>query len=86
MYAEKLPPHDADAEEAVIGSLLIDGEVINRIAPLVRVDDFYRDYAVSKPLLNLRNAVQTALLVVYAAYHNTRSVGCHYRDDSHDGR
>ena len=51
-----------------------------------QVDDFYRDYAVSKPLLNLRNAVQTALLVVYAAYHNTRSVGCHYRDDSHDGR
>ena len=43
MYAEKLPPHDADAEEAVIGSLLIDGEVINRIAPLVRVDDFYRE-------------------------------------------
>ena len=43
MYAEKLPPHDADAEEAVIGSLLIDGEVINRIAPLVKVDDFYRE-------------------------------------------
>ena len=43
MYAEKLPPHDADAEEAVIGSLLIDGEVINRIAPLVREDDFYRE-------------------------------------------
>ncbi len=42
MYAEKLPPHDADAEEAVIGSLLIDGEVINRIAPLVTVNDFYR--------------------------------------------
>jgi L-aspartate oxidase len=51
-----------------------------------QVDDFYRGYAVSKPLLNLRNAVQTALLVVYAAHHNTRSVGCHYRDDSHDGR
>ncbi len=43
MYAEKLPPHDAEAEEAVIGSLLIDGEVINRIAPLVTVNDFYRE-------------------------------------------
>jgi L-aspartate oxidase len=50
-----------------------------------QVDDFYRGYAVSKALLNLRNAVQTALLVVYAAYHNTRSIGCHYRDDRHDG-
>ena len=51
----------------------------------MQVDDFYRDYAVSKPLLNLRNAVQTALLVVYAAYHNTTSVGCHYRNDSREG-
>ena len=50
-----------------------------------QVDDFYRGYAVSKALLNLRNAVQTALLVVYAAYYNTRSIGCHYRDDRHDG-
>lgn len=43
MYAEKLPPHDPDAEEAVVGSLLIDGEVINRIAPLVKPEDFYRE-------------------------------------------
>ncbi len=43
MYAEKLPPHDIEAEEAVIGSLLIDGEVISRIATLTSVDDFYRE-------------------------------------------
>ncbi len=43
MYAEQLPPHDIDAEEAVIGSLLIDGESINRIATLVGSGDFYRD-------------------------------------------
>jgi replicative DNA helicase len=43
MYAEKLPPHDPDAEEAVVGSLLIDGEAINRIAPLVKAEDFYRE-------------------------------------------
>lgn len=49
-----------------------------------QVDEFYRGYAVSKPLLNLRNAVRTALLVVYAACHNTRSIGCHYRRDDHD--
>ena len=29
--AEKLPPHDIDAEEAVIGSLLIDGTAIRQI-------------------------------------------------------
>jgi replicative DNA helicase len=43
MYAEKLPPHDPDAEEAVVGSLLIDGEAINRVAPLVKPEDFYRE-------------------------------------------
>ena len=43
MYAEKLPPHDSDAEEAVVGSLLIDGEAINRVAALVKPDDFYRE-------------------------------------------
>ncbi len=43
MYAEKLPPHDPNAEEAVVGSLLIDGEAINRVAPLVKPEDFYRE-------------------------------------------
>ena len=43
VYAEKLPPHDPDAEEAVVGSLLIDGSAIDRIASLVRADDFYRE-------------------------------------------
>ena len=35
MYLEQLPPHDTDAEEAVIGSLLIDGEAIARVATLL---------------------------------------------------
>jgi len=43
MYAEKLPPHDPEAEEAVVGSLLIDGDSMNRVAPLLKTDDFYRD-------------------------------------------
>ncbi len=41
MCAEKLPPHDIDAEEAVIGSLLIDGSAIYKIATLVQQNDFY---------------------------------------------
>ena len=32
MVAEKLPPHDIEAEEAVIGSLLIDSDAIFKIA------------------------------------------------------
>ncbi len=43
MYAEKLLPHDLEAEAAVIGSLLIDGECFSRVSSLLRADDFYRE-------------------------------------------
>jgi len=39
----KLPPHDLDAEEAVLGSLLIDPEAIFKIAALLKPEDFYRE-------------------------------------------
>jgi len=41
VYGEKLPPHDTDAEEAVIGSLLIDGTAIYKIATFLQNADFY---------------------------------------------
>ncbi|MFC2070458.1 replicative DNA helicase [Chloroflexota bacterium] len=41
---EKLPPHDVDAEEAVIGSLLIDGAAIYKITALLpEADSFYHE-------------------------------------------
>jgi len=43
MYGEKLPPHDLDAEEAVIGSLLIDGTAIYKIATFLQPADFYHE-------------------------------------------
>jgi len=39
MYGDKLPPHDTGAEEAVIGSLLIDGTAIYKIAALLEQPD-----------------------------------------------
>jgi len=41
--AEKLPPHDTDAEEAVIASLLVDPEAIYKVAPRLRPEDFFRE-------------------------------------------
>ena len=41
MNGERLPPHDIDAEEAVIGSLLIDGTAIYQIATLLQPSNFY---------------------------------------------
>jgi len=43
VYSEKLPPHDIDAEEAVIGSLLIDGTTIYKIAGFLQQPDFYHE-------------------------------------------
>lgn len=40
---EQLLPHDIDAEEAVLGSLLVDGESIFKIATFLRAEDFYRE-------------------------------------------
>ena len=41
MYVHRLPPHDINAEEAVIGSVLIDGDAIHKITSLLRPVDFY---------------------------------------------
>jgi len=38
---EKLPPHDIDAEESVIGSLLIDGTAIYKIITLLPEQDYF---------------------------------------------
>ena len=43
VYAEKLLPHDTEAEEAVLGSILIDGECLTRLVPLLKQGDFYRE-------------------------------------------
>ncbi|KKK63485.1 hypothetical protein LCGC14_2993810, partial [marine sediment metagenome] len=41
--AEKLPPHDIEAEEAVIASLLVDSEAIYKIASILKPEDFFRE-------------------------------------------
>ena len=43
MYAEKLLPHDLEAEEAVVGSVLIDGDCFSRVSPYIKAADFYRE-------------------------------------------
>ena len=43
MYAEKLLPHDIEAEEAVVGALLINSDSFLRVSHLIKPDDFYRE-------------------------------------------
>lgn len=42
MSIERLPPQNVEAEQSVLGSLLIDRDAIIRIAPFLRPEDFYR--------------------------------------------
>ena len=39
----RLPPHSVEAEQSVIGSLLISHSAFDRIADVLSDDDFYRD-------------------------------------------
>ena len=41
--AERLPPHDIEAEEAVIASLLVDPEAVYKVAPVLKPEDFFRE-------------------------------------------
>ena len=40
---EQLPPHDIDAEESVVASLMVDEEAIHKVVPILRPSDFYRE-------------------------------------------
>ena len=38
---DRLPPHNIEAEQSVVGSLLIDRDAIIRVASMLKADDFY---------------------------------------------
>ena len=40
---ERLPPQNIEAEQAVLGSMLIDPETIERVAQFLQPEDFYRE-------------------------------------------
>ena len=43
LLALKVPPHSIEAEQSVLGALLLDNSAFDKIADLVSADDFYRD-------------------------------------------
>jgi replicative DNA helicase len=54
---DRLPPHNIEAEQSVLGSLLIDRDAIIRVASYVRPDDFYfsANSTVYRAILDLYN-------------------------------
>jgi len=43
LLARKVPPHSVEAEQSLLGGLLLDNQAFDKIADLVTADDFYRD-------------------------------------------
>lgn len=43
LLALKVPPHSIEAEQCLLGALLLDNSAFDKIADLVSADDFYRD-------------------------------------------
>jgi replicative DNA helicase len=43
LLALKVPPHSVEAEQSLLGGLLLDNQAFDRIADLVGAEDFYRD-------------------------------------------
>src|SRR5258706_5751441 len=41
--ALKLPPHSVEAEQSILGGLLLDNEAADRIGDVISEDDFYSD-------------------------------------------
>ena len=57
MELGKVPPHDIEAEQAVIGSMLTDKDAVIAAAEILKEDAFYRDdnKAIYEAILNLYN-------------------------------
>src|SRR3954467_8448180 len=43
LVALKVPPHSVEAEQSMLGALLLDNQAFDRVADLVVAEDFYRD-------------------------------------------
>jgi L-aspartate oxidase len=46
-----------------------------------RITKFYKEASLDRDIIELRNGIVTAQIVVAAAMHDERSVGCHFRKD-----
>jgi replicative DNA helicase len=43
LLGDRLPPQNLEAEQGVLGSILLDNDVLHEVVPLLKPDDFYRD-------------------------------------------
>ena len=63
--SHKLPPQHIEAEQSVLGGILIENEAINRVAEILDAEDFYRDAhrKIFNALINLSERDEPADLI-----------------------
>ena len=65
LSSHKLPPQNLEAEQSVLGGILIENEAINRVTEILDADDFYRDghRKIFNALINLSERDEPADLI-----------------------
>jgi replicative DNA helicase len=65
LSSHKLPPQNIEAEQSVLGGILIENEAINRVTEILVPDDFYRDAhrRIFNALMNLTERDEPADLI-----------------------
>ena len=75
----KVPPHDTEAEQAVIGSMLTDKEAIISAIEVLKEEDFYREdnRIIYHAILNLYNRAEPVdIITIYHGLTTQNSI-CH---------
>src|SRR6476646_8845147 len=67
LLGDRLPPQNLDAEQGVLGSILLDNDVLHEVVPILKVGDFYRDvhqvlYRTIRDLYDLGKAIDVITL------------------------
>ena len=66
----KVPPHSLEAEQTVLGSILINNESINQILDIIGPDDFYKEAhsAIYGAMIELYNQDEPIDLITISQY------------------
>ena len=69
MEVGKVPPHDIEAEQAILGSMLTDKDAVNAALEILKPEDFYREdnKAIYEAIFNLYNRAEPIDIITVKA-------------------
>ena len=69
MELGKVPPHDVEAEQAVLGSMLTDKDAVISAIEVLKEDDFYRtdNKSIYEAIMNLYNRAEPIDIITVKA-------------------